>query len=129
MGDRCYMQITCRRIDQDRFQALGFHAEYDAPENPPLVELIDEEANYAHYDELPRDLPYHGFHGPGGNYGAHHLACDGKQYADVETGHDGGYLIHWNDATRQPDEPSLRRIHEYLAILESARQQLTTNQG
>lgn len=90
-------------------------------------EYVIEEA--AHYDELPRDLPYHGFHGPGGNYGAHHLACDGKQYADVETGHDGGYLIHWNDATRQPDEPSLRRIHEYLAILESARQQLTTNQG
>ena len=126
MGDRCYMQVTCRRQDQDRFKELGFHGEDDTPNSTPLVELIDEEANYAHYDALPRDIPYHGFHGVGDNYGSHNLACDGKRYADVETGHDGDYVILWNSQTNRPSAESLRRIRTYLAVLERSRQQLTS---
>lgn len=126
MGDRCYMQITCRRQDIPLFEALGFHLDFEQTPDSPLVELIDEEANYAHYDALPRDVPYHGFHSAGDNYGSHNLACDGKRYADVETGHDGDYVIHWNPKTNRPTAESLRRIRKYLAVLERSRQQLTS---
>ncbi|NBU11829.1 MAG: hypothetical protein EBS84_22995, partial [Proteobacteria bacterium] len=69
MGDRCYMQVTCRRQDIPEFEALGFHLEFEQSPDSPIVELIDEEANYAHADQLPTDIPFTAWHGAGGNYG------------------------------------------------------------
>ena len=125
MGDCCYMQITCRRQDQKRFEELGFHLEFDESPNSHLVELIDEEANYAHYNSLPTDIPYHGDHGAGGEYGSYDLACDGQTYAEVETGHAGEFVIDWDETTRQPTPKSLQRIRQFFVVIESARKQLT----
>ena len=125
MGDHCFMQITCRRQDQAEFEALGFYVESEPKPEAPLVELIDEEANYAHYDELPTSLPYFGYHSPGGNYGPCNLACNGRKYADVETGHDGQYVINWDDKTNRPARKSLLRIRTYLKVYAQARQALS----
>lgn len=116
------MQITCRRQDQDRFTALGFTAQaWDNPEpNSALVVMVDEEANYAHSGELPRDIPYYGFHGPGGNYGDGVCACDGKQLAEQETGHEGGFVVEWDDVRQRPSRPSLRAVRRYLAVCRKA---------
>lgn len=124
MGDRCFMQITCRRQDQARFEALGFRYECKSSTDGSVVDLIDEEANYAHYDQLPQDIPYHGYHGAGGEYGSHDLACDGQTYAEVESGRDGDYVVTWDDTTRQPSVKSLERIRAYLIVLAAAGKQL-----
>ena len=123
MGDRCYMEITCRRQDQERFEALGFIAQkWNNPaSDSPLVVMVDEEANYAHSGNLPTDIPYHGFNGPGGNYGDGVCACDGKEYAEVETGHEGGFVVDWDKARQGPEPHSLRCIRRYLKVRNKVR--------
>jgi hypothetical protein len=98
MGDRCYMSLYCRRQDVPRFEELGFSlqtssdpSESDLPAD--TVEMIDEEANYAHSGDMPADIPFHGYHCAGGNYGEHQFACDGKEYEEWETGNSGGYVV------------------------------------
>ena len=86
MGDRCYMEITCHKQDQERFTALGFVAQDWKQDNSALVVVVDEQANYGHCGDLPTDIPYHGFSGSGGDYGEAVFACDGTRYAEVETG-------------------------------------------
>ena len=122
MSDRCYMEITCRPQDQERFEALGFVAQDWKQESPALVILVDEEADYAHSGNLPPDVPYHGFNGPGGNYGQGALACDGKTYAEVETGHGSGFVVDWNDCTRRPSSRSLQSIRRYLRVRQQVRE-------
>lgn len=116
MGDRCYMKLTCRRQDLPRFEPLGFVVDHEADPNSPLVELMDEEANYAHHGDLPRDVPFLAEHGPGGNSGNGRVACDGQRYADVEAGHDGGFVIAWTRSTSKPNAASLRAVRDYLAV-------------
>ena len=120
MSDHCFMQITCRREDQARFEALGFHNECKSSTDGSVVDLLDEEANYAHHDQLPQDIPYYGYHGAGGEYGAYDLACDGQTYAEVETGRDGDYVVTWDATTQQPALKSLERIRAYLTVLAAA---------
>ncbi len=116
MGDRCYMRVTCRRQDVPRFEPLGFVLDYEADANHPIVELIDEEANYAHHGRLPADVPFLAEHGPGGNFGNGLVACDGHRQADIEAGHEGGFVIAWDVAEDAPVAGSLAAIREYRAV-------------
>ena len=123
MGDRCYMEVTCRRQDQERFVALGFTAQdWNEPSNPALVVMVDEEANYAHSGDMPTDIPYHGFNGGGGNFGDGALACDGKVYAEVETGHEGGFVVDWDEAKNRPSLTSLKSIRQYIRVRHQVQQ-------
>lgn len=116
MGDRCYMQVTCRRQDQSTFEALGFHLDFEEAPDCPIVELIDEEANYAHHGDLPTKVPFLASHGPGGNYGDGKIACDGRRYAEVEAGHDGGFVVWWTQVTNRPTAHSLNTVRRYLSV-------------
>lgn len=58
MGDRCFMTVTCRREDRERFEELGFVLEFDG-DSDPVLEMIDEQANYAHANKMPRDITLH----------------------------------------------------------------------
>lgn len=116
MGDRCYMEITCHKQDQERFTALGFVAQDWKQDNSALVVVVDEQANYGHCGDLPTDLPYHGFSGSGGDYGEAVFACDGTRYAEVETGHGGGFVVDWNEARHRPSARSLKRIRRYIQV-------------
>ena len=78
--------------------------------NPP------SRANYAHSGNLPADIPYHGFNGNGGNFGDGVCACDGKEYAEVETGHGGGFVVDWDEPQQRPSTRSLKSIRRYLKI-------------
>jgi len=111
MGDRCYMEITCRREDQGRFEALGFTAQGSAS---PFVEMVDDQANYAHYGNLPTDIPYHGHFGAGSEYGPGKVACDGKSLAEVDTGQSGGFVVDWDEKRNRPSLRSLKAIRRYL---------------
>ena len=115
MGDRCYMQITCRRQDISEFEALGFHFEFEQTADSPIVELIDEEANYAHADQLPTEVPFLASHGAGGNYGDGKIACDGNRYAEVGATSDG-FVVAWDEQTNAPSQQSLDNIRHYFAV-------------
>jgi len=118
MGDRCYMEVTCRREDVARFEELGFSIQkWDNPQpEAPVVTMVDEEANYAHYGEMPTNVPYFGHNTAGGEYGDAVFACDGRRYAEVESGHSGGFVIAWNEVRNRPQPDSLRAIRRYLRI-------------
>ncbi|MGH9962858.1 MAG: hypothetical protein ACREBC_38035, partial [Pyrinomonadaceae bacterium] len=71
MGDRCYMQLTCKRRDIAVFEELGFTVEsdFEDPEFPDCVEMVDVEANYGHASDMPKSIAYMGTHYAGDNYG------------------------------------------------------------
>ena len=113
MGDRCYMEITCRCEDMGRFETLGFTAQKTDTASP-LVVMVDDEANYAHYDKLPTDIPYLGFNGAGSEYGPGNVVCDGKLCAEVDVGQGGGFVVDWDEARNRPFARSLKTIRRYL---------------
>ena len=117
------MELTCRRQDQGRFEALGFTAQgCDNPaSDSATILMVDEEANYAHSGDMHTDIPYHGVHGVGYDYGACAYACDGKTYAEVGRGHAGGFVVDWDETTRRPLPRSLRDVRRYLIVRDKVR--------
>jgi hypothetical protein len=115
MGDRCYMQVTCRRQDRARFEELGFEPEFEDSKDSPLITLADEEANYAHYNDMPVDIPYYGSNGSGGDYGPGFIACDGSRFAEV-TGTQDGFVVQWDYETQQPTPKSVEEIRHYIEV-------------
>jgi hypothetical protein len=109
------MQVTCRRQDRARFEALGFEAEFEESKDCPVIELADSEANYAHYNDMPVDIPYHGANGSGGGYGPGLVACDGARFAEVP-GTQDGFVVRWDYETRQPAPRSLEEIRQYIEV-------------
>lgn len=116
MGDHCYMQVTCRRQDQPTFEELGFHLDFEEAPDCPIVELLDEQANHAHHGDLPTNVPFLASHGAGGNYGDGKIACDGNRYAEVESGHAGGFVVWWTQRSHRPTAHSLATVRRYLTI-------------
>jgi hypothetical protein len=114
MGDRCYMSVTCRRQDRERFEHLGFELQFESSPENPIIEMVDEQANYAHANDLPTDIPYYGMNGSGSDYGAGEMACDGMEYAEVERG--GGFVICWDFETQQPTPQSVEKTRQFIAI-------------
>jgi hypothetical protein len=126
MGDRCYMHITCRRKDQELFEAIGFHIDLDHGPEKPVIDMVDDEANYAHCDEMPKNVPYFGHNGHGDNYSDGIFACDGRCYTEVEAGYAGGFVVAWNTKTNQPDRKSLRAVRRYLSVRDKVRKMFET---
>ena len=115
MGDRCYMSVTCRREDQARFEELGFQIEFNEDNNTPVIEMIDEEANYGHCDKMPTDIPYYSSYGAGSCYGPGNIVCDGKDYEEVPASADG-FVLAWNYRWGLPKLKSIMRVRHYLRL-------------
>jgi len=122
MSDRCYVDLTCRTEDASRFEGLGFKVS-DKGSIPGTVVMVDYEADYGHSDELPRAIPYCGWHGAGANYGPQAFACDGKEYAEAETMHDGSLAICISRKGRL-DKRMLKWAREYQALLKQVKEAL-----
>lgn len=118
MGDRCYMEITCRRKDSEEFESLGFtaHDWNNERADSSTVVMVDEEANYAHYDKMLTNVPYHGHNGRGDNYGDGVFACDGRRYAEVQAGYERGFVVEWDEKKQKPTPQSVRAVRRYLAV-------------
>jgi hypothetical protein len=116
MGDRCYMSVTCRRIDKARFEQLGFQVEYEMNKNSSVIQMVDEEANYAHYDKLPTDIPFIASKGVGSNYGEGKTVCDGEKTVEVGLSHDNSFVVDWNYRLGLPSIKSILQIRRYLKI-------------
>jgi hypothetical protein len=110
MGDRCYMSVTCRRSDQARFEELGFVLEFEQSPEGLVIEMVDQEANYAH--------------SAGTNYGGGKIACDGRKYAAVAASQDG-FVVEWDYKKMKPKPSSVLTIRQYLAVHQRAEQILT----
>lgn len=117
MSDSCYMTLSCLRKHMDHFIALGFHLDhYRKDDGAEVVELTDENANYGHGNDLPKDIPFIAEHGSGCSYGAHKIACDGLRFADIEATSDDGFVVCWDHESQAPHENSVQAIRDYLAI-------------
>jgi hypothetical protein len=115
MGDRCFMSVTCRRQDKERFEELGFAIALGEDKNTPIIEMIDEEANYGHCDEMPTNIPYYGSYSAGSNYGPGSIACDGRDYEEVPASSDG-FVVAWNHRSGLPQIKSILRIRRYVGL-------------
>ncbi len=119
MGDRCYMHVTCRREDVAQFEELGFHLEFESSPESLVVEMADEEANYAHTDEMPTHIPYIAWNGKGSEYGECKLVCDGQEFIEAPATSDG-FVVAWDYRTNQPKPESVATIQQYIAVHQRA---------
>jgi len=116
MGDRCYMTVTCRREDAHLFtnDDLGFQFfdEIEEKETSRVVQLEDQEANYAHSGDMPTGIPYHGSNGAGDDYGEGVFACDGGLFIDECEAVEGSpVVIMLDDGTLEPNSEARARAY------------------
>lgn len=124
MSDRSYMQVTCRRQDLSRFEALGFHLEFEGPPpDGPTIELIDPGADYGHANQLPTDIPFLASHDATASFGPRRIACDGRRTAEVPAASEG-FVVEWDAVKRRATAASLARIRCYFAVLKRAQRLL-----
>ena len=113
MSDRCYMEVRCKKEHAPIFEKLGFTVR-DEGYAPGIVELVDEGANYAHYNEMPNEVPYFGWHGAGGEYGSCAFACEGNGYVDADMDANGELVVRVSDRG-QPSKTDLKMVRRYVA--------------
>ena len=105
MGDRCYLEITLRRSDLDRFgkhldaapgEAWWDHLDEEANQ-PGVVTASVYEANYSWYDErcaaAKKGIDFHGWHAEGGEYGPFEFVSFRGKHLEAERNHDGELVI------------------------------------
>ena len=83
MGDRAYVELTCREADAALFERAGFLEEFRPGLPPGLVTMVDLEAPdgciTALQDLAGRGIVFRGSHDAGGSYdGACFAGFDGK---------------------------------------------------
>jgi hypothetical protein len=100
MGDRCYSTVVCGKRDKYVFEKMGYRLEEsqalsaDGNEIPGAVVMVDEQANYGHYDELTAliGIPFLVCGGScPGAYGDHLIVSDGKEWHHSEALHESNY--------------------------------------
>lgn len=128
MGDRCYMTVWCRPQDVTRFTEIGFNLQ-EHTAGSFSEEMVDEEANYAHHGDMPADIPYHGWHASGGDYGPMDFACTGHEFDEWEAGHgNNGYVF-----ANEPGESNaawieeVARFHAFRKIRDAAHKIVDTD--
>ena len=100
MGERCYSTLVCAERDKDVFEKMGYRLEESkalsagAEEIPGAVVMVDEQANYGHYDELTAltGIPFLVCGSSClGAYGDHLIVSDGKEWHHSEALHESNY--------------------------------------
>ena len=105
MDDRCYLEITLRRSDLDRFgkhldaapgEEWWDHLDEEANQ-PGVVTASVYEANYSWYDErcaaAKKGIDFHGWHAEGGEYGPFEFVSFRGKHLEAERNHDGELVI------------------------------------
>ena len=129
MGDRCYLEITLRRSDLDRF---GKHLDA-APEEewwdrldeeddrPGVVTASVYEANYAWYDErmnaAKADIPFYGYHAEGGEYGSYAFATWAGKLHEAPLSHEGDLVLAVDENLKPITAKARRNLRQYVAAL------------
>jgi hypothetical protein len=118
MRSASHIELTCRRQDQGRFEALGLVAKTSrlADSRSALVVMVDEEGSLAPLGRMPVDIPYYGVRGSGVGFNHTAFACDGEAYAEVETRIGGGFLVDEDEALQPPTVRSLKSVLLYIEV-------------
>ncbi|NLE61975.1 MAG: hypothetical protein GX616_26770 [Planctomycetes bacterium] len=131
MGDRCYLEITLRRADLDRF---GQHLDaapgeewwdhLDEEDNQPnIVTASVYEANYAWLDQrlaaAKEGIDFHGWHAEGGEYGPYEFVSFKGKHLEAERNHDGELVIAL-DKNLKPTQ-GMANLREYVRTLKKVR--------
>jgi hypothetical protein len=129
MGDRCYSTVVCAERDKYVFEKLGYRLEESKPlsadgkEIPGAVVMVDEQANYGHYDELTTlaGIPFLVCGGScPGAYGDHLIVSDGKEWHHSEALHESNYpavRVEYGGVIRGSEADDARK---YWTVYESA---------
>ena len=131
MGDRCYLEITLRRSDLDRFgkhldaapgEEWWDHLDEEATQ-PGIVTASVYEANYAWYDErcaAAKDgIDFHGWHAEGGEYGPYEFAAFRGKHLEAERNHDGELVIAVDENLRPL--AGMAHLRKYVRILKKVK--------
>ncbi len=143
MGDRCRMEIVCRRKDAPLFEHVGFAIEcgftlrhgrlhYDSVvvAESAVVQLGQDEVNYAAsvgdgnagFGDLPMRVPFFGTHGSGGDYGEGVFATLGRKLHYALALHNSAVpAVELDQRTGKVVERQLRTARRYLATLVNVR--------
>jgi len=124
MGDRCYSEVTCNKRHVYYFIDMGYREENGSGYQGEEVHLVDEEANYANYDDLNelggKGIPFHGSHTEGSCYGAFCFASVGLGCSWVSCDRDTNLMVRFSESDRAPVESDIEEACNYLDILEKA---------
>ena len=114
MGDRCYMEVRCLAKDKALFEELGFVSQ--DPEGCVVIDMVDEEANYAHSSEMPTNVPWIAEADAGDEYSACASCCDGEN--SIEVSRDGEFImVRFSPQLGQPYPKDVDAAKAYLECL------------
>jgi len=116
MGDRVWMSLTCLKKDRKLFENMGFTQVEGSGDT--WIELVDESANYAHYDELRKvKAPFVAHHYEGCEYGGVTYACDGKSIKEWAMDHEGFEIVYMSSVDLKTGILRKDVIREYRKFL------------
>lgn len=119
MGDRTNVIILCRKQDVDAIkEALDREFEDEVANAGDCIELYHSEMT-PDTSLMPDTIPYIYTHGYGHEYGPWEAVCDGTEKSEREQGHDGGYVLFWDQR-----ETSLQAIEKHVALKARVQQML-----
>ena len=128
MGDRTYLKMDIASIDEKKADEImggvnSFFSRYEEQDDPAILELFEEDANYGYYCEREEwakaGLIFRGSHNEGGDYGAQlFCAIDGVHYC-VDAGHNSSNpMCPIDRETGNPMKAELQAIWDYLEAME-----------
>ena len=132
MGDRCYLSITIRKQDEEKFtEVLKKHGEVQDSGDDLFDEVADEdqtirytmfEANYGLTDEREqwaKEMTFYGDHGAGGGYGPILFVAYNGELIEVDSDWSGNPMVPVNPETGQPSAGVLAHVQRYLAAVKA----------
>lgn len=129
MGDRCWWHVQVPKE-----YVLEFSKHFSAPvdsvdkltnqwdivdEEEHWYSFTDEQANYGNIAELETaaeaNVPFVGYHGPGGDYGASDFYSTGDgEFHWYETSHDGGGIVIYPEIDGRLKPHTFEQIQRYV---------------
>ena len=130
MGDRCYVSVTLRKRDLDRFGAATGWFDYWSLEGDDgdVVSVDMDEVNYGGDDDLDTaaslGIRFYGHHGAGCAYGPEWFLGDGTRRIAIPTDADGYAMVRYDPETGKPDDElgDKRRIKQFAVKLRQVKQ-------
>lgn len=122
MGDRCYISVTVKTEDLERFgKATGWGGcweEQDREEGEEFTNVTLDDVNYGGDDELSQaaaeGIPFLGHHGPGDCYGGCLFACDGKgEYWQTDCDSDGYPTVRYDVDSGKAEAHDVRHVKRF----------------
>ena len=138
MGDRCYLEITLRRSDLDRFgkhldaapgEEWWDHLDEEANQ-PGIVTASVYEANYAWYDQrmnaAKADIPFYGYHAEGGEYGSYAFASWAGKLYEAPLSHEGDLMLAVDENLKPISAKARRHLRQYVDALKQIKADFAT---